>query len=265
MFKFHISQFKTCSAIAVIASTMALADLKAAYAFSFSVSPVGVTTQTSWAGIPNTVIDFNSVSDGNVPTTPIPLATSATNGNVSIQQTDSPAIYTSFAPLFTGGGRYLAVGSGPELSQEGVVRLAFDAPRGLGYFGLFWGSPSLNDRIVFNLRDAAGAASSVTYDAAVVFAGLGLDLTPTPDTSAGRYVNFFSTSTGPNANKVISSVILEDRGAFFPGNVGGLLRSFQVDNIAYHQIPTPALLPGLIGLGFGILKKKRKQSAMAAV
>jgi hypothetical protein len=264
MFKLHISKFKTCSAIAVISSTIALADLKAAHAFSFSVSPVGVTTQTSWAGVPNTVIDFSSVADGNVPTVATTLATSGVNGDVSIRETDDPAIYTSLAPVFTGGGRYLAVGSGVDLSQEGVVQLDFNAPRGIGYFGLFWGSPSLNDRITFNLRDAAGAASSVTYDAATIFAGLGLNLAPTFDTTPGRYVNFFSTSTGPNANKVIASVILEDRGVY-PGNLGGLLRSFQVDNIAYHQIPTPALLPGLVGFGLGVLKKKRQQAAMVAV
>jgi hypothetical protein len=256
MFKFRVSQFKACSAIAVISSLISLADLKAAHAFSFSVEPAGVTTQTSWAGRPNTVIDFSSVSDGNVPTVATTLATSTANGDVSIRETLDPAIYTSLLPVFTGGGRYLAVGSGISLSNKGAVQLDFNAPRGIGYFGLFWGSPSINDRITFNLRDAAGAASSVTYDAATIFAGLGLNLTPTLDDTAGRYVNFFSTSTGPNANKVIASVILEDLGT-------SALRSFQVDNIAYHQIPTPALLPGLVGLGFGILKKKRKQEAMA--
>jgi hypothetical protein len=129
----------------------------------------------------------------------------------------------------------------------------------LGYFGLFWGSPGANDRITFVLRNATGVTNNVTYTASQIFAGTGVTgLNGLTDFNGsairpGRYVNFFSTNNGPNANKVIESVLLEDSG------LQSGLRSFQVDNIAYEAIPTPALLPGILGFGFSFWKKRRNQ------
>jgi hypothetical protein len=257
--------FHLGAAIALFSTAVTVASPKAAQAFSFSVEAPGVTSTTRANA---TVIDFSTVSNGAVPTVPTTLATSPTNGGVTIANTDAPAIYTAAFPVFSsggGGGRYLAVGSGFEASQEGVVRLDFDAPRGLGYFGLFWGSPGSNDSITFVLRNAAGATNNVTYNAAQIFGNSFTGLNAVADTTGnifnltvrlGRYVNFFSTNDGPNANKVIQSVLLEDSGT------GSFTRSFQVDNIAYEAIPTPALLPGLLGLGASLWNKRRKQATL---
>lgn len=259
--------FHLGAAIALFSTAVTVASPKAAQAFSFSVEAPGVTTTTRANA---TVINFNALPNNSaVPTTPTTLATSPTNGDVTIANIDTPAIYTNALPVFSGGERYLAVGSGFEASQEGVVRLDFDAPRGLGYFGLFWGSPGNNDSIRFTLRDAVGNLSTVSYTAALIFTGTGV--TGLGGTGLGgliqsdfngnlikpgRYVNFFSTNDGPNANKVIQSVLLEDSGT------GSFTRSFQVDNIAYEAIPTPALLPGLLGLGASLWNKRRKQATL---
>lgn len=256
MFKLKLSHLG--ATIALLSAAFTVATPKAAQAFSFSVEAPGITT-TSRANA--TVIDFSTVLNGAVQTSPTPLPITPTNnGGVTIANTDTPAIYTTASPVFAGGGRYLSVGAGLELSQEGVVQLDFDATRGLGYFGLFWGSPGNNDSITFVLRDAGGVTNRVTYTAAdifgVAFSGLNsvVDTTGLPPTiRPGRYVNFFSTNNGPNANKVIESVLLEDSGLRSIG------RSFQVDNIAYEAIPTPALLPGILGFGFSFWKKRRNQ------
>jgi hypothetical protein len=252
--------FHLGAAIALFSTAVTVASPKAAQAFSFSVEAPGVTTTTRANA---TVINFNALPNNSaVPTTPTTLATSPTNGDVTIANIDTPAIYTNALPVFSGGERYLAVGSGFEASQEGVVRLDFDAPRGLGYFGLFWGSPGNNDSIRFTLRDAVGNLSTVSYTAVQIFASTGVTglngILDSNDgrTRPGRYVNFFSTNNGPNANKVIESVFLEDSGG------RSFLRSFQVDNIAYEAIPTPALLPGLLGLGASLWNKRRKQATL---
>lgn len=255
---------RTCAAIAatVALSTAATTIPQAAHAFSFSVAPAGVTSQPTWNGDPTTVIDFSGVSEGNITDSPPPLATSVDNGNANIARVTGDSVYTDNSPLFTGGGQYLSVGTnctgpgtcgGLNLNGGGSVRLSFDAPKGLGYFGLFWASPSVNDRITFTLRNAIGAISTVVYNASDIFGS----------STEGRYVNFFSTNNGDNANKVIASVLLEDLNPTSEGQ-GGQFRSFEVDNIAYQAIPTPALLPGLVALGAGLARKKKAQAEAKA-
>jgi hypothetical protein len=270
MFKFRVSQFKTGAAIAVAsASTIVLSSAAPAHALSFSVEPVGVTTQPTWGGLTNTIIDFSIVPTGGDAAVlgTSNLIGSLTNGNVTIDKAAAggSAIYTSVNPIVPGtppdGNRYLAVGSsnpgGPVTNPGGEVTLNFDAPKGLGYFGFFWGSPSISDQLTFTLRNPDGTAGGTqVFTAANIFGSLpGYTYNPTSTSNAGRYVNFFVTSADP---RVVASVLLQDRDL-------SNARSFEIDNIAYHQIPTPALLPGLVGLGFGILKKKRKQEAMVAV
>jgi hypothetical protein len=262
MFKFRVSQFKTGAAIAAATvSTIVLSSAAPANALSFSVEPAGVITQPTWGGLTNTVIDFNSAAVGSVPNGATPLiGPTNTNGGVTIDRITGNARYDNINPteLFSGGSTYLAVGrnNGGSNNTGGAVQLTFAAPKGVGYFGLFWASPSINDQIVFTLKNPDGSlAPSQTVTAANVFGSLP-GYVDTSVENQGRYVNFFVTSSDTS---LITQVLLQDL------NDAGGNRSFEVDNIAYHQIPTPALLPGLVGLGFGILKKKRRQEAMAAV
>ena len=244
----NLSLQKTWPAVAatVALSTLVMATPQAAHALSFSIAPPGTTSQTNWVGLPTTVIDFSS-SSGNVPSNnpTTNIATSPTNGNATIQRTDGSAIFTSNNPLFTGGGQYLSVGASspgnPNNNGSGAVNFAFSAAKGLGYFGLYWASPSVTDVITFTLRSATG--SGVTTQAFT-----GKDIFGSSTT--GGFVNFFATSPDP---RVITSVLLSDS-----SDIG----AFQVDNIAYQAIPTPALLPGLLAMGAGMLRKRKAQAGV---
>jgi hypothetical protein len=256
MFKLKLSHLG--ATIALLSTALTIADSKAANALDFVISPVGVTNAPlTWGGRTNTIIDFSTASDGDLPSnTPALTVIDANNGNATFTETNDPSAFDSSPALFTGSGRYLKVG-GSTGSSVGVgdVRIDFAAPRGLGYFGLYWASPSTNDRITFTLRNVTGSGTTTEiYNAAQVFAGLGYDFTGNNQNNPGRYVNFFVTSAEP---RTIASVLLEDL-----GDTNGS-RAFEVDNIAYHQIPTPALLPALFGLSVGFWNKRRKQATLA--
>jgi hypothetical protein len=258
---------KTWSAFATTIALSAVAVIapQAAHAFSFSVSSPGIFNQPAWNGLSTTQVDFTGTGSGivTVPGTPssLPTTGSATNGGVTVKSVSGSSTFTNQFPAantYAGGGRYLSVGSiNPTLGLgQGAARLAFDAPKGIGYLGFFWGSPKSTDSLVFTLRDALGITNEVTYTAADIFAGLGFDLTGLVQNNSGRYVNFFSTNNGPNAGKVIESVLLRDTAL--------VVRSFDVDNIAYQAIPTPALLPGLVALGIGAVRKRKAEAEAEA-
>lgn len=259
-------RFLVAAAIA-LGSNLLIHSAASALKFTVEGSPwhlalPSVTTKTTWEGRPTTVIDFSDVSPGWVSTTPTQIATSPINGNATIQQLYNPPTYlstivTDLYPVFSGGGHYLNVGtSSAGSNQGGWAYLNFDAANGLGYFGLFWGSPSINDVIGLRLRQTDGTTRAVVLRADQIFnaalPGHSFDFAgPTQNNGHGRYVSFFTDET-----EVITAVSLLDR------HTNGL-RSFEVDNIAYQQryiatVPTPAaVLPGLLGLGVGVWRKRQ--------
>jgi hypothetical protein len=176
--------------------------------------------------LPPTVIDFNSQpNQTSVPTSPTTIATSPDNGNATIQRTDGVAEFQ---------GNQLVIGSAGNASAlGGTVSFTFDDPRGLGYLGLNWQNPTANEVISFY----SGNTLIQALDGSTVLgAALG----------NGRYFNFFVTNNG----EIFNRVDLSELGGT-PGN------AFRVDNVAYQAIPTPALLPGIIALGVGTLRKRR--------
>jgi hypothetical protein len=187
---------------------------------------------------PPTVIDFNSFANNTpVPAAATLIATGAGNGNAFIQRTLGLAEYQ---------GNQLNIGvSGSGSTQsfaDAIVSFTFNAPRGLGYFGLQWQNPQADESIRFY----SGSTLIQTLTGTQVLANaIG---------AGGNYFNFIVTNNGEIFNRVDLARLNPSNGNFF-----------RVDDVAYQQIPTPVLLPGLLGLGFGILKKKRKQEAMAAV
>lgn len=133
--------------------------------------------------------------------------------------------------------KYLTVGS-PGKGNSATFNFA----EAQGYFGLFVGSlDTYNSIVFFNTVKGTNQAFTGTEVA---------QLTGTPatgDQNVGVYYNFF----GDTNNDLFDKVVLSSSQA-----------AFEVDNIAFRRdIPTPALLPGLIGMGVVALRKKRKEAA----
>jgi hypothetical protein len=89
--------------------------------------------------------------------------------------------------------------------------------------------PNANMNIIFNL--VGGGTFSTTLSSLLGIAGSG---------------NYFSFVTANAGDPTIESVI-------FTRTAG----SIDIDNVAFRVVPTPALLPGIIGMGIAALKKRR--------
>ena len=135
-----------------------------------------------------------------------------------------------------GSNNYLTLGGTNEPSP---VTIALGGLK--GYFGLFVGSLDTYNTIEF-INTIAGTSQAFT-------GGMVAALTGTPSTGdqkVGVYYNFF----GDNNSDLFNQVKLSSSQA-----------AFEVDNIATRTaIPTPALLPGLIGMGVAAWRKRKGES-----
>ena len=131
--------------------------------------------------------------------------------------------------------QYLTIGS---FSQPDFA--TFDLGGDKGYFGLFVGSLDPFNSIEFFRNGVSKLLLNGTQIA-------GITGTPSSgDQNVGVYYNFF----GENNSDVFDKVVLGSTGI-----------AFEVDNIATRTaIPTPALLPGLIGMGVAAWRKRRGES-----
>jgi hypothetical protein len=228
---------RTLSVAAATAAltVVALVQSQAAQAFLITRSagpnvPANVNPSLS----PPTVIDFNALN-GVVPTTPTSISPGGPNGGATLERSGSADYGSLFFP--TNG---LRVGGG----GSGQVSFKFDDPRGMGYFGLFFSrvtTPLANLSVSFR---SGGSLSPIrTFTGTELFA-----------TGSGNYFNFFVT----NNNEIFDEVLLADASSSLLGG------SFIVDNVAYQAIPTPALLPGLLGLAFGVVRKRKAEAEAEA-
>lgn len=218
----------SAAATTVALSAVTLTASAPAQALSFSVSPnpfdFGPTT--TWVGQPTSVIDFPS--GGTISTSPTALTSTNTllNGTASIQS-------------LLGTNTYGVIGDGIDTGVgllASSVRLNFSQSQ--GFLGLFWAIPNANSSITFNT-----ASGNQTFTATDLGLGFGL--------AQGRYINFFATTPGD----IFSSVVLSQ-------NAG--VDFFAVRNVAYQAIPTPALLPGLLAVGAGLLRKRKAEAEAEA-
>jgi len=128
--------------------------------------------------------------------------------------------------------KYLTIGSfGPGTATINLGGLK-------GYFGLFVGSLDTYNTIQF-LK--AGVSKAI-------FGGADLPpTTPNGNQGVGTYYNFF----GDSNSDLFDTVKLSSTQA-----------ALEVDNIATRTaIPTPALLPGLIGMGIAAWRKRKGECA----
>jgi len=127
------------------------------------------------------------------------------------------------------------------LAVLGGKTATFDLGGLKGYFGLFVGSLDTYNTIEF-INTIAGTSKSLTGSMVAAMTG-----TPsTGNQGVGVYYNFFGDNNSDLFNKVALS---------------STANAFEVDNIATRTaIPTPALLPGLIGMGVAAWRKRRGES-----
>lgn len=225
--------------LSVAATTLALtvaalANIESAHAFLiYRTAGPSVPTGVNPSLAPPTVIDFNGQS-GLVPTTATSIGPGGLNGGATIQRTNS-ADYNSPADNLRIGAFF---NGGPIASRNtaGSVQFDFDDPRGMGYFGFLLQNLPLNP--------LAASISFFSGDTQIQsFTGSTFGALP----GAGNYFNFFVT----NNSEIFNRVVFADT---------SLIGNLQVDNVAYQAIPTPALLPGLVAMGLGIVRKRKAEA-----
>lgn len=212
---------------AAVASTVVLASListSAAHAFSFTLSP----------GQNSPFASATPINLSPAPTYPTISGGALVTGNLSNQYKEPGT--DSGAPI---GSTYLTVGG----SAGGPAEIDFGTQL-IDYFGLYWGSIDTHNTIKF----FNGIAEIASYTGADIAAAI----SPTPALSGSsynvdQYVNFFADDDIELFNRVEFST-LGNRAAFESGNFA-------------YKVPTPALLPGLIGMGVAALRRKKDETA----
>jgi hypothetical protein len=180
-----------------------------------------------------TTIDFEGAPDGsNLPYT-----------EDGISYTGAGGIRTGFTPgqfraPLGDNTQYLATLPGSRRTIEA------SSSQSLNYFGLYWGSVDpFNSISFFNGNTQVGPTFS-RAQVADAFAAAGFGRLPAGGLNGSTYVNFFA-NTGESFNRVV----FNSRGT-----------AFESDNHAFRVVPTPALLPGLIGMGLAALRKRKEVS-----
>jgi hypothetical protein len=174
-----------------------------------------------------TVIDFNTPPNNTpVPGSATQIATSSTNGNATIQLLSGLAEYQ---------GNQLNIGQSGKAKAAGTVSFVFSKAQ--DYFGLQWQNPTVDEVVRLYTNNVL----------AFTFTGLQANALG----GGGNYYNF-SAGVGQTFDRVDLAQVNPPNGNFF-----------RVDDVAYRgaattAVPTPALLPGLVGLGYGLLNKRRK-------
>lgn len=217
----------------VTLSTVAVFSPEVANAISFNVAPVGSASTTN----PNALtIDFgDAVEDLDINDAGIPF-----DDTVLKELAEDVEIRGS---LKTGGRPTGSTGRFLVAEESGVAEFIFSQK--LNYFGLLWGS--INRGNVISFYDGNNFIQS--------FSGTNLFGKGTPAITGGstRFINFFVDEVSENNYDFFDRVVIS----------GGGDDPFQLDNVAYEVIPTPALLPGLIGLGMAALRKRKQEESSA--
>lgn len=220
-----------------------------AKALTFTVTtgqpaPGGETNQGAFSEEANVqTIDFNEFADGSAPPATVGIAT-FTDGTEAIIRNDSskpnnfaPGLCdstTGLAPCSFDFGKsnnessYLSVGS-----TAGSITVSFS--KALDYLGFNYGFSDASNLTAI-LKN--GTTTLREFNESDFFSELG-------DSSQSHgYINLFA-GDDPFDTVIFASV----------NNAG----RFEVDNIAYKEkVPTPALLPGLLGMGAAALRRRKR-------
>lgn len=225
MMNLTLRTVQTLSILTAVATVVAMATAPA-HALTFTTT-LGSTSLES--GVTN--VTFDSAPSGTI--TPSYTEGLATYTGGAIVKNGSSGQYAPPAP--NNGTNYLTLG-GTVPSASSPVEINF--AKALNYFGLHWGSVDAYNEISF-FKGLTQVGS--TYTGTNILTGANGDQTP----PGSRYVNFFADS-GESFNRIVLT---------------SSAPAFESDNHAYRAIPTPALLPGLIALGVGVMRKRKGETA----
>ncbi len=228
------SSFKPVYALAAIATvgTVVGSVVAPAHAVTFTGTTPGTISAVSGA----TTIDFGTTPG----TTTGPINPSFTSGIATYTGgalVTDPNVGGKYARPVGSTGNYLTVGPSNDDFQPGPVEINFSTA--LNYFGLLWGSVDAYNTIAF----FNGASLIEDFTGDQILAGAngnqGADGTV--------FANFSATG-----NNYFNRIVLSSSNF-----------AFESDNHAYQAIPTPALLPGLVGFGIAALRKRKAQAEVA--
>jgi hypothetical protein len=131
-------------------------------------------------------------------------------------------------------GQFLSVAASSSTAGPATLSLGTLS----SYYGLYWGSVDGDNGIINTLEFLRNGVSIATFTGDQVLDPANGEQGP----GGSIYVNFFAN--GPtdyfDAIRLTSSNF-----------------AFESDNHAFRAIPTPALLPGLIGMGLAALRKRK--------
>ncbi|MBW4470377.1 MAG: PTPA-CTERM sorting domain-containing protein [Stenomitos rutilans HA7619-LM2] len=232
MMHLNLKQPFAIVAATVAASTLSLLGSHAAQALSVSSGPLPTTPGVN-------LIDFNGLAPGTVPTnaaTPIDLGDGVTLFD-GVPGNRNTVTTTEFTPPVGSDGNYLKV-------RQTNATFSFEKP--LTYFGLLWGSIDAENTIQFFNSSTTTSVSSYTGSSLASLLGFSLlPFSANLGADGTKYIEFALADIGADVDRVVLST------GFSP---------FEVDNVAYQAIPTPALLPGLLGMGIAALRKRKAKA-----
>jgi hypothetical protein len=218
-------KFAITAASFAAVTTIATAIAPAAQAISLSSNTGAIT------GYASGTIDFNST----------PTTTNFTGLTQGIATLTSDVNAPNNQIVASGSNRSLAIiGSNNGGGNPGSVTFTFSNQ--LNFFGFQWingNAGGLGNKVVQFFNQGVQIGNNFT-------------LTP-PGTQ--RYYNFFVEPIAGNTYDFFNEVRLID-----PAGSAG---NFRIDNVAFREIPTPALLPGLVGLGMATIRQRKKADAVA--
>lgn len=212
-------------ALTVIAGTVV--------ALSQPAQAFNITTGSEFSN----VIDFEDATLGPLNSTYTSGIATYSADPVSNGQVVQGSVGGQYLAPFDNTSQYLTVGTA---ANSGSTTISFS--KKLTAFGLQWGSiDTYNSISFFN-----GGSLLETFTGTQVVNELGLS-------------NFAFGGAGAASTQYVR---FSGGGVFDQVVLASTSRAFESDNHSFEVVPTPALLPGLIGMGVVALRRKKSEEAV---
>jgi hypothetical protein len=215
----------TAGAAVVALATAGIAPAQAFMITSGGTAVANAGQKSSVGGVTNVTFDAG-----------LPLSPTYTNsGSPATSNLVINSLVNQYLTPTDDETRYLTLGG----DKPGPVDIVLSSLN--NYFGLYWGSIDAYNTVAF-YKGSFTAANLVGS-----FAGDALGISGiTANGTQSSYINFDSEG----ASQYFDRIRLTSTQA-----------AFESDNHAFRAVPTPALLPGLVGIGVSLWRKRRQQAA----